>query len=56
MGVAEDVAAVSAVVTPFKEAECSATDGRVADGGVRVRFPMRVSGRCDASGEVVGVH
>ncbi len=37
---AEDVAAVSAVVATVKEGEMFGADGRVADGGVEVGFPV----------------
>ena len=56
VGITEDMTTVSAMVAAFKEAECSAADGRVADGGVRVGFPVRMGGRGGARGKVTVVH
>ena len=52
--VAEDVAAVAAVVAPFEEGEGFLADGRVADGRVRVGFPVGARGYAGDVGEGEG--
>lgn len=52
VGVAEDVAAVTAVVTAFEEVEVFVACRGVADGGLGVGLPVRAAGGAFDGGEV----
>ncbi len=52
VGVAEDVAAVAAVVAAFEEVEGLVAGRGVADGGFGVGFPVRAAGDAFDGGQV----
>ena len=52
MGIAEDVAAMTAVVAPFEKVERFVACGGVADGGIGIGFPMCAARGAFDRGEV----